>query len=90
MPETADSSNAYGHIGILGAGAWGVALAHVAVRAGRSVTLWSRHALATHADLRPPEGVNATLDRDAAARADAILLVVPAQHVREVFTAPAG
>jgi glycerol-3-phosphate dehydrogenase (NAD(P)+) len=85
MPETEHNSDAYRHIGILGAGAWGIALAHVAVRAGRSVTLWSRHGLAADSDLQPPGGVKATRDRDAVARSDAILLVVPAQHVREVL-----
>ncbi|MGL4729827.1 MAG: hypothetical protein ACRCWO_13845, partial [Bosea sp. (in: a-proteobacteria)] len=30
------------HIGVLGAGAWGTALANAAARAGRKVTLWTR------------------------------------------------
>jgi glycerol-3-phosphate dehydrogenase len=31
-----------GHIGVVGGGAWGTALACLARRAGRRVTLWSR------------------------------------------------
>ncbi|WP_371135738.1 NAD(P)-binding protein, partial [Reyranella sp.] len=31
-----------GHIGVVGGGAWGTALACLARRAGRQVTLWSR------------------------------------------------
>jgi glycerol-3-phosphate dehydrogenase (NAD(P)+) len=34
--------SAFEHIGVLGAGAWGSALANVAARAGRRVTLWAR------------------------------------------------
>jgi glycerol-3-phosphate dehydrogenase (NAD(P)+) len=34
--------SAFQHIGVLGAGAWGSALANVAARAGRRVTLWAR------------------------------------------------
>jgi glycerol-3-phosphate dehydrogenase (NAD(P)+) len=33
---------AFDHIGVVGAGAWGSALANVAARAGRRVTLWAR------------------------------------------------
>src|SRR5258708_4171245 len=33
---------AFDHIVVLGAGAWGTALANVVARAGRSVTLWAR------------------------------------------------
>ena len=32
----------FGHIGVVGGGAWGTALASLARRAGRRVTLWSR------------------------------------------------
>ena len=34
--------SAIGHIGVVGGGAWGTALACLARRAGRRVTLWSR------------------------------------------------
>ena len=32
----------YAHLGVVGAGAWGTALAMVAARAGARVTLWAR------------------------------------------------
>ena len=35
-------------VAVIGAGAWGTALAAVAARAGRNVTLWARNA--EHAD----------------------------------------
>ena len=34
--------SAFQHIGVLGAGAWGSALANIAARTGRRVTLWAR------------------------------------------------
>ena len=34
--------SAFQHIGVLGAGAWGSALANIAARAGRRITLWAR------------------------------------------------
>lgn len=80
MPESEQSSDAYAQIGILGAGAWGLALAHVAVRAGRAVTLWSRNTSA------PPAGVVATTDLKKVAATNAVLIVVPAQHMREVLS----
>jgi glycerol-3-phosphate dehydrogenase (NAD(P)+) len=97
---------AFDRIGILGAGSWGTALAQAAARAGRSVTLWGRDRAAVErmakernnpklpqARLDPSIAVTASLAD--AARADAILLVVPAQSSREVATAimahlPAG
>lgn len=57
-------------IGVIGAGAWGSALAHVAEEAGHRVTVWSRQ----HPELAP------------LADCDALLLVVPAQAVRDVLT----
>ena len=83
MPDMENNSDAYAHIGILGGGAWGVALAHVAVRAGRKVSLWSRKPLSPEAELSPPAGIDTTQDRGAIAGADAILAVIPAQHLRE-------
>ncbi|WP_373503118.1 NAD(P)H-dependent glycerol-3-phosphate dehydrogenase [Aestuariivirga sp.] len=58
-------------IGVLGAGAWGTALAHVAERAGHEVHVWSRSA----PDLEPLAGI------------DALILSVPAQAARDVLTA---
>ncbi|MDG2269494.1 MAG: NAD(P)-dependent glycerol-3-phosphate dehydrogenase [Alphaproteobacteria bacterium] len=80
---------------IIGAGAWGTALAQCASRAGRDVRLWAREKDVVHAINQRNEnmrflpgvalepGINATNDIDAAAtNADAILLVTPAQHLR--------
>jgi glycerol-3-phosphate dehydrogenase (NAD(P)+) len=80
-------------VAVVGAGAWGVALANVAARAGRSVTLVARDESAAAAIAKSREsphlpgiridariGVNATLEPDAAV----VLLAVPAQALREV------
>ena len=56
---------------VIGGGAWGSALAHVARTAGHSVAVWSR---------RAP-------DSAAAASADALIVAVPAQAVRGVLAA---
>jgi len=85
-------------IAVLGAGAWGTALANIAARAGREVTLWSRDAafaagLAQNREnprlpgIRLADPVATTATLAAAADADAVLLVVPAQAVRTVATA---
>ena len=82
-------------IGVVGAGAWGTALANVAARAGRDVVLWARDA--QHAASMAAERENAkrlpgialeprvspTADLAALERVDAILLVVPAQTARQ-------
>jgi glycerol-3-phosphate dehydrogenase (NAD(P)+) len=86
---------AFDRIAVLGGGAWGTALAKVTARAGRAVTLWEHDAanaeqLATKRESRFLPGVRiedsivVTRDLAQAARADAILLVVPAQVVRPV------
>jgi len=81
---------------VLGAGAWGSALANVAARAGRDVTLWARDAGTVAAiektresprlpGMKLTEGIAVTSDMaKAVTRTDAILLVVPAQEVRGV------
>ncbi len=79
-------------IAIIGAGAWGTALALHTARAGREVTLWARHPetlLSTRRNPRLPGAVlpaavqvTATLP----AEADAVLLAVPMQHMRAVLT----
>ena len=86
---------AYDHIAVLGAGAWGSALANLAAQAGRSVTFWTRDparaaAMAKSrsnprlpgAQLHERIGVTAVLAETAGA--DAILLVVPAQATRAI------
>jgi glycerol-3-phosphate dehydrogenase (NAD(P)+) len=86
------------HIGVLGAGAWGTALAAVAARAGRSVTLWARDpelAARIKEKRENPrlfgvpidEKITVTDDIAVAARADALLLAVPAQALRPVAAA---
>ncbi|MSO96891.1 MAG: NAD(P)-dependent glycerol-3-phosphate dehydrogenase [Rhodospirillaceae bacterium] len=89
----------YQRIGVIGAGAWGTALALTAKRAGRDVVLWAREheVVASIARenrnslflpdvaLDPP--IVATADLAQACRADAILLVPPAQHLRATCVA---
>jgi glycerol-3-phosphate dehydrogenase (NAD(P)+) len=85
-------------ISVLGGGAWGTALALTAARVGRDVTLWEHDP--ANADsleqkresrflpgVRLEDTIKVTRDLAAAARNDAILLVVPAQVVRSVVTA---
>jgi glycerol-3-phosphate dehydrogenase (NAD(P)+) len=86
-------------IGIIGAGAWGTALSWVARRAGSDVVLWAHQAETAetinrrHAnpDYLPgidvDAAVRATSDLAEAADGDAVLLVVPAQVLREIGTA---
>jgi glycerol-3-phosphate dehydrogenase (NAD(P)+) len=91
----------YQSVAVIGAGAWGTALAGVAARAGRDVQLCARDGAAVAAitakrenprlpgvPLDPRIAVTADLAR--AAGADIILLVVPAQHLREAATALAA
>ena len=88
----------FDRIAVLGGGAWGTALANVTARAGRKVTLWEHDAgnaeeLAQKRDSRYLRGVRiedsiaVTRDLAEAARAEAILLVVPAQAMRSVVSA---
>jgi glycerol-3-phosphate dehydrogenase (NAD(P)+) len=83
----------YQTISVIGAGAWGTALANAAARAGRDVILYARQApiaetIRTTGEnprlpgVRIDSAVTVTDDLAAAARADAILLVVPAQNLR--------
>jgi glycerol-3-phosphate dehydrogenase (NAD(P)+) len=85
-------------IAVLGGGAWGTALALTCLRAGRAVTLWEHEP--SNADslekrresrflpgVRLDDGIKVVRDLGQAARADAILLVVPAQAMRAVCTA---
>jgi len=89
------------HIGVLGAGAWGSALANIAARAGRRVTLWARdpRLAAMIAERRESpklpgirlEGsVAVTGALEHAAEAAALLLAVPAQALRPVAAALAS
>jgi glycerol-3-phosphate dehydrogenase (NAD(P)+) len=88
----------YQRLSIIGAGSWGLALASAAQRAGRDVTIWTRDASAadalasTRESTRLPgsridDGIAITASLEDAVRCDALLLVVPAQAVREVASA---
>jgi glycerol-3-phosphate dehydrogenase (NAD(P)+) len=88
----------FDHIAVIGGGAWGTALALTCMRAGRSVSLWESDPanaahLAVHRESRFLRGVQlddriaVVTDLAEAARAEAILLVVPAQAVRAVTKA---
>ncbi|MBX9774014.1 MAG: NAD(P)-dependent glycerol-3-phosphate dehydrogenase [Xanthobacteraceae bacterium] len=88
----------YQHIGVVGGGAWGTALAIAAARAGRQVTLWEHdpsnaEQLASKREslflpgARIGDAITVTRDAAALARAPALLLVVPAQAMRKVVTA---
>ena len=83
-------------IGVIGAGAWGTALALAARRAGREVLLWARDPdLAKEIETRhenprylpgialDPE-IRVTAALAEAAACDALLLVTPAQALREI------
>ena len=85
-------------VAVIGAGAWGTALAGVAARAGRDVVLYARSpesaaaiaATRTNPKLsgvRLDDSVGVTSDIALAARADIILIATPAQNLREAVTA---
>jgi glycerol-3-phosphate dehydrogenase (NAD(P)+) len=85
-------------VAVIGAGAWGTALAGVAARAGRDVVLYARSAehaaeiAATRANpklsgVKLDAGVRVTGDLVVAAAADMMLIATPAQHLREAVAA---
>lgn len=86
-----------GKIGVVGAGAWGTALAQVAARAGRSVTLWAREPEVADEintrhenshflpDVALEPAIRATSSLADLGGSDAILLVTPAQFLRSVL-----
>ena len=93
-----NSPSAYQNIGVIGAGAWGTALATAAHRAGRNVTLWAHNPKV--ADTIKTTGENtaylpgiqlnaeieATADLSmACTQKDALLLVTPAQSLRTIL-----
>jgi glycerol-3-phosphate dehydrogenase (NAD(P)+) len=84
-------------IAVVGAGAWGTALANCTARAGREVTLWARDAAAVAtmaatrenprlAGIRLDDRVGATGAIADVAQAHAVLLAVPAQELRVAAT----
>ena len=85
-------------VSVIGAGAWGTALAAVAARAGRYVLLCARDAAmaaqiaATRENprlsgVRLDANIEVIADMAAAARADIMLIVTPAQQLRAAVTA---
>src|SRR3984893_3309947 len=90
--------SSYKSVAVIGAGAWGTALAGVAARAGRDVVLYARspaNAAAIAATRTNPKLYRVRLDASIAvtgeiaqaARADIILIATPAQNLREAVTA---
>lgn len=87
----------YQTIAVIGAGAWGTALAGVAARAGRTIRLWGRSAgdladiAATHQNKRYlpgidlPPGIDCEPDlARALAGADCALIVTPSRSLRQM------
>ena len=80
-------------VGVVGAGAWGTALAITAARAGSKVTLWAREPEVVASingrgvnemflpGIKLPDTVHAVNDLDAMLAQDALLMVAPAQYV---------
>jgi glycerol-3-phosphate dehydrogenase (NAD(P)+) len=99
MAKSSDKTVSYKKVGVIGGGAWGTALALVAAQAERQTVLWAREAavvesiLQTHQNtpflpgIALPRSVHATADLAEAAKADVLLLVIPAQHLRESLAA---
>jgi glycerol-3-phosphate dehydrogenase (NAD(P)+) len=86
-------------VGVIGAGAWGTALALVAARAGHAVKLWGHDAARTAAmqaarenvarlpGVRLEPAIVATSDLKSLCPCDVIIVATPAQRVREVIGA---
>ncbi|MCI5060310.1 MAG: NAD(P)-dependent glycerol-3-phosphate dehydrogenase [Alphaproteobacteria bacterium] len=86
-------------IAVIGAGAWGTALAQSLANAGRDVLLWAREAEVVESinhhhenktylpDVRLNEMIRATHNFDEVAHCDLFLIVAPAQHVRSTLEA---
>ncbi|RYE31290.1 MAG: NAD(P)-dependent glycerol-3-phosphate dehydrogenase [Hyphomicrobiales bacterium] len=91
----------YRRIGVVGAGAYGTALALAAARAGREVRLWARDA-ATIAAIQQtrqapklpgidlPEGIDPTNSLAALSDCDALIVAVPTQALRSACQNLAG
>ncbi len=84
-------------VAVVGAGAWGTALAQVAAAAGRRVSLWAHEPEVVQSinergenglylpGVRLDAAIKATSDLAAAGAADLILAAPPAQHMRAVL-----
>ena len=99
MTDNQYKTKPYDKVGVIGAGAWGTALALVAARAGRSVSLWAREPevvdsigrIRENSSFLPgvalPLEIAVSGDLKQASDAEALLVVVPAQHLRAALTA---
>ena len=84
-------------VGVIGAGAWGTALALVAARAGHRVTLWARGAETSREinvtrenkarlpGITLPEEISATSTPEDLAACELVMIATPAQAMREVI-----
>jgi len=89
-------TNSFHHFGIIGAGAWGTALAATLRRAGRDVTIWAHNpdlAASINADhenkkhlagIAIDPAIKATHDFAAFAKVDVLLFATPAQRLRGI------
>ena len=89
-------------IGVIGAGAWGTALAQMLSRGGRDVLIWAREPEVVESintnhentmylpSVELDENLKATESLSEAAQRDVLLLVTPAQHVRTTLKAIRG
>lgn len=87
---------AFDKIGIVGAGAWGTALAQAARKAGRDALIWAHEAETVEAINQAHENrlflpgigldpaIRATGELSELADCDALLMVTPAQHMRAI------
>jgi glycerol-3-phosphate dehydrogenase (NAD(P)+) len=97
MSDNLNLSIAYNTVGVIGAGAWGTALALTAAKANRSVTLWAMESdvidsiSQRHMNERflpgivLPNEIEATNSIASAADAEALLIAAPAQYLRETL-----
>lgn len=86
-------------VGVIGAGSWGTVLAAMLAEKGNAVTLWAREPETTESinntkenrvflpGIKLPENLIATCDLEkAAAGKDVLIMVTPAQHMREILS----
>jgi len=85
----------YQNIGVIGAGAWGTALAQTLAAAGRDVTLWGYETDCVNAinqqheniiylkGVKLSERIKAVTDLQSLLGCEALLVVTPAQHMRQ-------
>jgi len=87
----------FSSVGVIGAGAWGTALASLSAMAGAKTMIWARNAdLVASIEKNKenklylpgyalPEGLRASADLSRVVQAEALLFVVPAQQARHVL-----